>query len=244
MSLIGRLRALGRLPVSARPSLRDRLRGLVAALLVLAAASAALAQEAVKVESIDFEGIRRYSVENLKYSMRTKEGKLLDRDALARDMAFLRTYFEEFQVREEPVAGGGVRLVFTVKENPLVSRVEFVGNEEYRDDELRALLDTRTGNPLAAFRLEKDVLALERKFRDDGFHWIEVKAEVTDDEGARRVVFRVVQGPRVNVDAVAFEGNDSIPAKKLVPEMSLRPSKFLSPTRYVERRLEEDRVAL
>jgi outer membrane protein insertion porin family len=196
------------------------------------------------VAGISFEGNRRYSTENLKYSMRTKEGDVLDRDLLNRDIAMLRAYFEEISFAEEPVPGG-VRLSFKVVENPLVSRVDFLGVAAFKEEELRTLVDTRPGYPLAGFRLENDVGRLERRYRDEGYHWAEVKAEALDDEGARRVLFRVVEGPYVKVSEVLFEGNEQISSKRLRGEMALRPSAtFLTSTPFVERRLEEDRVAL
>jgi outer membrane protein insertion porin family len=204
----------------------------------------ALAQEAVKVAGISFEGNRRYSTENLRHSMRTREGDVLDRDRLNKDIAMLRAYFEEISYREEQVPGG-VRLVFRVVENPLVSRVEFLGVEALLEEELRALIDTRTGYPLASFRLENDVARIVRRYKDEGYHWIEVKSQVLDDEGARRVLFRVVEGPYVSVDDVVFEGLSSVPERKVRGEMALRPAAtFLTSTPYVERRLEEDRVAV
>lgn len=219
------------------------LRGVAGAILVLSAAHVATAQEAVRVEAIEFEGNRRYSDQNLKYSMRTKEGKPLDRELLARDLSMLRSFFEEISLREDPVPGG-VRLVFLVVENPLVARVIFLGNESFSEAELRPLVDTRTGYPLAGYRLENDVRVLERKYRDAGHHFVEVRTEQLDEEGARRILFRIVEGPEVEVDAVAFEGRVSLPESDLLSVLALRPSGFLSPRPFVERRLEEDRVAL
>jgi outer membrane protein insertion porin family len=216
---------------------------LAAALVLAAAAAAAPAQENVKIESISFEGNNRYSTENLKYSMRTKEGRVLDRELLARDEAALYIYFETVSLREEAVPGG-VRLTFTVVENPVVSRVDFVGVRNLKEDDLRTLLDTRTGYPLAVFRLENDVNRIARRFRDEGYHWIDVKAETPDDEGAKRVIFRVVEGPRVRVNEIVFKGNPTIPEGKLRAVMALRPGWLLSPTDFVEGRLDEDSVAL
>ena len=220
------------------------IRRAAAAGLVLLSAAAASAQEAVRVDSITFEGNRRFSTENLKYSMRTKEGKPLDRDLLSQDQKMLYAYFEEVSIAEEAVPPNGVRLVIRVTENPLVSRVEFTGARAFKPEDLQALVETRTGYPLARFKLENDVHQVERKYRDGGYHFVEVKPEVREEEGARRVVFRIVEGPGVTVDEVRFEGNGSIGAGKLRGEMALRPSRFLSSTDFVERRLEEDRIAV
>jgi len=214
-----------------------------AALVLLAAAGLARAQEGVRVESIDFEGNRRYSTENLRYSMRTKAGKPLDRELLNRDIAMLRAFFETLSLKEEPVPGG-VRLLFQVVENPLVAQVLFVGNREYAEADLRAVVETRSGYPLASYRLENDVRLLERKYREAGFHWVEVRGEVLDEEGAKKVLFRIVEGPGVEVDEVRFEGMRQVPLRRALDALALRPSRFLSPRTFVERRLEEDRVAL
>jgi outer membrane protein insertion porin family len=223
--------------------LASGIRVLLASLALLLSASLAGAQEGVDVESVEFEGNVRYSTENLKFSMRTREGKRFDKDLLARDLAMLRAYFEEISYVEE-VGPKGVRLVFRVVENPLVSRVEFVGNEEYLETDLKPLVETRTGYPLAAYKLENDVRVLERRYRDAGYHFIEVRPEVLEDEGARRVVFRITEGPEVEVYDVAFTGNDSLPPGKLKGVMALRPAKLFGSTPFVERRLEEDRIAL
>lgn len=223
--------------------MRGILRGVAAAAVLLLCAAAALAQESVRVESIRFEGNRRYSEANLKYSMRTKEGKPLDRELLARDLSLLRGFFDEISLKEESLPGA-VRLVFVVKENPVVARVWFLGNEEFDEAELKPLVDTRTGYPLASYRLENDVRVLERKYRDAGFHFVEVKGETIEEEGAKKVVFRIVEGPEVEVEEVRFEGLRTLEPGRLMQVMALRPSGFLSPRPFVERRIEEDRVAL
>ena len=153
--------------------LARRLRSVAAPLLavpaLLLAAGAAAAQESVRVEEIVVEGNRRFSTENVKYAMRTKEGKILDRDLLSRDQSMLYAFFERISIREEPLPGG-VRLVLTVEENPLVSRVEFVGVTAFPEEELKPLVETRTGYPLAPFRLENDLRLLRARYRDDGYH--------------------------------------------------------------------------
>jgi outer membrane protein insertion porin family len=216
---------------------------LLAVPALLLAAGAAAAQESVRVEEIVVEGNRRFSTENVKYAMRTKEGKVLDRDLLSRDQSMLYAFFERISIREEPLPGG-VRLVLTVEENPLVSRVEFVGVTAFLEEELRPLVETRTGYPLAPFRLENDLRLLRARYRDDGYHWAQVDASILEDEGARRVVIRIVEGPWVEVDGVVVRGAGSLAPKKAIGEMSNRPGWFLDGTPFVEARLEEDMVAI
>ncbi len=215
----------------------------VAAVVVVASAGAALAQEAVRVESITFEGNRRYSAETLKYSMRTKEGRTLDRDLLARDVDALRDFFEEIRL-EETATPAGIRLVFHVSENPVVSEVTLLGVDQVQEADLKPLVETKVGYPLAKFRVDNDARLLERAYRQRGYHFAEVRPEILEVEGTRRVVFRIVEGPEVLVDEVRFDGNASIPSSRLLKVMLLRPSGLFSPHPFVERRLEEDRVAL
>ena len=220
------------------------LRALLAAAALLPLPALAAAQEGVKVAEIRFEGNRTFSEANLEYSMKVKEGALLDRDLLAQDEAMLHRFFESVSIREE-VLPEGVRLIFRVTEHPLVSRVDFLGVESLPLEEVRSLADTRGGHPLAGYRLSHDRDVIARKYREAGYHWVEVQAEVLEDEGARRVVFRVVEGPYVEVDEILFRGNSAVPDGELRAVMALRPPwVFLASTPFVERRLEEDRVAI
>ena len=220
-------------------------RALIASAALLCLSALSLAQEGVKVVEIRFEGNRQYSEPNLEYSMKTKEGAVLDRDLLAQDEAMLHRFFETVSIREEAVPEG-VRLVFVVTENPLVSRVDLLGVESLPLEEVRALAETRAGHPLAIYRLNRDRDVIARKYRDAGYHWVEVQSEILPDEGgARRVLFRVVEGPYVEVDSVVIRGAVSVPESELRGVMALRPTwLFLSSTPFVERRLEEDRVAV
>ncbi len=218
-------------------------RVLVPLACVLAPVRAAPAQESVDVQRIVFEGNRRYSEATLKYSMRTKEGKPLDRELLARDVSMLHDFFETISVTEEAVPEG-LRLTFRVSENPVVSEVLFLGNVSMPEADLRADAETRRGYPLASYRLESDARRIARRYREDGYHFVEVKPEVLDDADAKKVVFRIVEGPRVLVTDVTILGNASFPYARLRRLMDLRSSRLLSPHPYVERKIEEDRVAL
>ncbi|MHC4922906.1 MAG: outer membrane protein assembly factor BamA [Planctomycetota bacterium] len=212
-------------------------------LVVLISAVAAFAQEAINVEKIVFEGNSRYSEATLKYSMRTKEGKPLDAELLARDVSMLRDFFETITYEEE-FGPGGITLRFKVSENPLVAQVIFLGLNQKAEQELRPYIQTRTGYPLASFRLENDVRIIEKIYRDAGFHFVEVRSEVLDVEGAKRVVFRIVEGPEVCVDEVLFQGGDSVPSGEVLDLLSMSESGFLSPSLFVERQLEQDRVTI
>lgn len=179
--------------------------------------SAAFAQAGSVVESITFEGNERYSEETLRLSIRTKAGQVLDRALLAEDVRTLYEYFESVEPREIPSANG-IRLVFRVRENPVVTEVVYLGLSDLDKAEVEKVVESSAGRPHAEFRVENDKRKIERLAKSKGFHFVQVNARAEADSGGRRVVFEVLEGPRVSVEKILFTGNDSMPAPKILDD--------------------------
>jgi outer membrane protein assembly factor BamA len=119
-----------------------------APLLVPESPAAAYAQAGETVVEIRFEGNRLYSPETLKLALRTKEGQKLDRALLAEDVAALYEFFATVDPRQDQLAEG-VRLVFVVTENPPVTEVVVLGTDGLSASEVRDVVETSAGRPLA-----------------------------------------------------------------------------------------------
>ncbi|MEZ6017803.1 MAG: BamA/TamA family outer membrane protein [Planctomycetota bacterium] len=89
---------------------------------------------------------------------------------------------------------------------------KFVGNVTFDDTKLRewALLDARA--EMYVHEAPRVVEQLERAYRRQGFHFVEVEA-VIGGEGTRRdqVIFEIREGPKVRVTDVHVRGNENLP---------------------------------
>ena len=232
-------------PFDGRIPLR-RLAALVALLaFVVAFSAAAFAQAGLRVAGIKFEGNRSLDAELLRQSLRTKVGAILDESLLNEDVKTLYDLFATVDVKREQ-DGDQITITFVVTENAFASEVRLVGVEELSESDVRAVMDTTRGRPVADFRLENDERRIERLYKLKGYHFVQVTHDVKETEGGRVVTFTVLEGPHVTVDTITFKGNDHIPNGKLLENMATQESGFLGlrSADYVEDTLVKDRAML
>jgi outer membrane protein assembly complex protein YaeT len=194
---------------------------------------------------IEFRGNAQYTTDSLKVLMRQKEGRRLDPVALDADTVMLYRYFQDVRLTRSD-APGGVVLSFTVSENPLVTDLVLHGLEEMKEEEVQALMRTKEGYPLYERDLDVDRETIADAYRRKGYHFADVSTSQPTvlAGGGRRVVFTVVEGPKVEVDQVIFRGNSAIGRARLLEVMETREGWFLFPKEFVEETLREDLVAV
>lgn len=233
--------------------MRHPLRSLVARLVIVAALLAlvpgllgeALAQAGSRIAGIEFKGNRTLDSEVLRQSLRTKVGQQLDESLLNEDVKTLYDLFASVSV-ERRQDGDQVTITFLVTENALAVAVDLKGVAELSESDVRAVMDTTRGRPVADFRIENDARKIERLYRMRGFHFVQVRTVVTDAEAGRTVTFEVLEGPKVQVESITFKGAEHVTRDKLLEFMGTQESGFLGlrGADYVEETLVKDRSSL
>ncbi|RMG93147.1 MAG: hypothetical protein D6708_05725, partial [Candidatus Dadabacteria bacterium] len=165
------------------------------------------------------------------------------REGLGRIVTFLRRYgYPEARAGEgtfEPAAGG-VRLRVPVEAGRPV-RFRFEGVAEERKRSLRRALEERYGRPVDDAWLREAADALAEVLRADGYRDAAVRFRQAGGGPEGRVItFVVALGPRVVVKRVRFHGNDSLPARRLLPYLSLVQGGLLRPPPFTQDALDRD----
>ena len=101
----------------------------------------------------------------------------------------------------------GLILVFTVHERPIVQRVEFVGNKKIKLKHLKAWTGLKAGSPFDHIANREAVHRIEQEYKDKGYYFVQVQLVKGGQPGEREVVFRINEGPKVQVKERTFEGN-------------------------------------
>ena len=212
---------------------------------VFALAVDALAQAGSRVAGIKFEGNRSLDSEVLRQTLRTKVGSVLDQSLLNEDIKTLYEMFATVKYSTEQ-DGDQVTITFTVTENRFAREVRLVGVEELSESDVRAVIDTVRGRPIADFRLENDKRRIERLYKLKGYHFVQVTHSVAETEAGLTVTFNVLEGPHVTVEEILFKGNDHLPRSKMLEVMATQESGFLGlrSADYVEDTLVKDRASL
>ncbi len=231
--------------------MRHVLRTLSARLLVAAAllsfvpglAARALAQAGARVVAIDFKGNKTLDSEVLRQSIRTKVGQALDESLLNEDVKTLYGIVGNVEV-QKTMEGEQVRITFVVTENAIAAEVVLRGVSELSEKDVLAVMDTSKGRPVAEFRLANDSRKIERLYKMKGYHFVEVKTSTEDTPTGKKVVFDVLEGPKVAIGSITFKGNEHMPRSKLMDShyMATQESGFLGlwGGEYVKETLDKD----
>ncbi|MCX7807674.1 MAG: hypothetical protein N2515_03620, partial [Deltaproteobacteria bacterium] len=130
--------------------------------------------ERPSIAKIRFEGNQGISTNDLQEALEIKEGSILSRTAIQKQVTKFRELYTEkgyflarVQPRIEPLHEGEVNLIFSIEEGDKITvrRIRFVGNRVITSSELRGVMQTGESG-LLSFLTNND------NFRRSRFNWL------------------------------------------------------------------------
>ncbi len=180
------------------------------------------------IREIDIEGLSRESKANLVTALERNLRYGEDWSDAKINRAFEQLHqtgkFEEINWRKIDL-DNGVKIVFTVKERPVVSSLRFVGRKALSEKHLRneaPSLRTRVGSRLNRSHLVQDREAIREKYHAAGYNFASVKFHTETLPEGVRVIFEISEGVRVRVREVTFIGNKAFSSSELRSLMETR----------------------
>jgi hypothetical protein len=157
------------------------------------------------VEEIDIVGNRRMTKEEILDLIKTRPGDPYNAAQAQADLQeLLKTgYFDKLvtTVTLETAPRGGVRVIFEVRELPLIAEIAFEGPARWDLGIIAAFgiqrVDLRIGRPFDSANLKKATKVLEDYLRSEG--WTNVKAEASVENLTAtevKIVFKTTAGGR------------------------------------------------
>ena len=190
---------------------------------------AARAQQTV--EEVDFQGNRRLRDEDLLYYIKTRPGDVFSPQQLELDLRSLNSldFFDktETKVLTEEAPRGGVRVIFQVKELPVIRDLQFKGLKAVPEsDVLKAFREQRvrvsresTFNPVNA---QRAIRVIRELLASKGFPNATVQVETEEVSAtSTAVTFNVDQGNRSRIVEIVFEGNEVFKDGELRDQLQL-----------------------
>jgi outer membrane protein insertion porin family len=209
----------------------------------LATANHALAQGA---STIVVEGNRRVETDTIRSYFRLAPGERLD--ALRVDEG-VKALFATGLFQDIRPNFNGNRLVLTVVENAVISRVQFEGNKRVKDEQLVAEVQSKPRGALSRPQVQADVQRIVEIYRRNGRFDIRVEPKIIDRPNNRvDLVFEITEGSKTTVKEVAFAGNRAYSTWRLRDVIKTGQSSILSFLKnndiYDADRVESDRELL
>jgi len=176
------------------------------------------------VSSITFKGLGRVSEQKIWNNIRSRVGGPYD-PKTARDDVELLTRLGDFNnvdIEATLEDDGTVSLVYVFDEQQQLSEVQVVGNRVLTDQVLLGPIGLRRGSPRDDFVIERGIREIQDLYQEKGYYLTEVSVDQNQLEENGLLIFEVVEGPRVRVRAIEFEGNVTVPDKRLYSEIKTR----------------------
>jgi outer membrane protein insertion porin family len=193
------------------------------------AGSRILSQE--KIVGISIRGNQRIEAQAIEKELKSKVGEPFIPEFLDQDLRaiFKMGFFADvrLEVQQKPE---GKWVTFVVVERPFVKRIDFKGNKEIKEEDLKEQVTIKPYTILNLNTISETQEKLTAFYQSKGYYNIRINYSVTqEDKGqAAIIVFNIDEGKKVYIKTISFQGNKGIPEKQLKSIMETNEKGYFS----------------
>ncbi|MGE5894701.1 MAG: outer membrane protein assembly factor BamA, partial [bacterium] len=150
-----------------------------------------------------------------------KIGAPLSSELISNDIKeiFSMNYFEDVRVEMEFLEGG-IRLMYILREKPIISTISFYGNEEFDDEKLRGQITLSRGSIADATLIQENALKIKSFYESEGYWLAEIVPlvrKIRDTDVA--LTYLINERAKVKIREINIEGNKAISDGDIEAEM-------------------------
>ena len=166
--------------------------------------------EADLIRQVRIEGNEHVAESTILSQIKSRPGAVFSEKIVSDDARRIIVMPQVYDVkwRAEPGAEG-IDLVFVVAETPQVESVKFLGNKKLSVADLEKVLKFAAGDFVDRYLIRSGAEALAKTYHEKGYYFATVKLNEDLLKTEKQVVYTIVEGPKLRVKKVKFEGNDT-----------------------------------
>lgn len=175
-------------------------------------------------------------------NIRSTAGGAFRAETVREDVARLNrlNVFKQVDTSVQLLDDGGVRLIFTLGEQPVIQAVQVSGNLKMTDQKIYGEIDLVVGGPVDRFQVDRAARQIERLYRDKGYYFARVTVDQRELEESGIVVFEIREGDRVKITDIRFAGNESLPSREIRREIESRTANLFKKGQIDDAELDRD----
>ncbi len=149
--------------------------------------------------------------------VRALEGRPYRRDTVKQNISILGGLgrFKTISSSVQMAPDGSVIVIYTFGEQPIIQDVQVVGNRAITDQEALAIAGELAGTAVDRFEIDRHLRAIENLYREKGYYSVRIEVDEKELAASSILVYRVIEGERVRVMGVEFQGNMAFSAREL-----------------------------
>lgn len=196
-----------------------------------------------ELTDIKIEGNKSISSNTILSKIKLKAGDRFSQKAVNEDIkrVYGLGFFTDVTVEAEGYQGG-LRLIFSVIEKPVIEKITFEGNKIYRDEVLKKQIEAKEEDVLNRRRLSEDVKKIKDFYQRKGFPLVKVDYELDIDPESNKakVSIKIDERKRYRIKGIDFKGNEAFEDKRLLKVISTRQDTLFTSGFLDEAALEQD----
>lgn len=172
------------------------------------------------------------AVEGTSYRQETVTGDIVRLNRLGR--------FARVASKVQLLEDGSVILSYRVQEQPIITDIQAVGNNQLSDQEIADALNILVGTPVDRLQIDRAARRIEALYRERGYYLARVGIDEQELEETGIVLFRIREGNRLKVVDIRFEGNAAFSDRELRTQVGTKEAWLLDRGPLDNDTLEED----
>ncbi|MCM0606717.1 MAG: outer membrane protein assembly factor BamA [Xanthomonadaceae bacterium] len=185
--------------------------------LVRTSSSGAVSGAGKTISDFEIKGLKRIEKEAVLAKLISKIGTKLDPSSIRGDIhsLFQMGYFDSIEMKSDS-KGDQVKIIIELKERPVIAEIEFDGNEQLTDSDLKEVLKVKEWSILDVNKIREEIERLQRHYEDKGYFLAKIKYEVhplKDDEV--KLVYRINDYDKVRIKKITFLNNKAFSDEQL-----------------------------
>ena len=185
------------------------------------------AQTGPVIEKIEINHVGPPAVSDdlVRANIHVKPGDPYNPNATTDDIRTLKAtgYFYNIRVAVERT-DGGVKLIYVVQGQPVISDIRFEGNRKYSNAKLLKKVKSKIGEPLDDYKLFSDAQEIKKFYEKAGYQQtrVEPRQSINEQLGRATVTFEIKEAPKVRIVDVQFVGAQAFSQRKLRKQLKTR----------------------
>jgi outer membrane protein assembly complex protein YaeT len=150
-------------------------------------------------------------------NIRAAAGDPFEWDTVAQDTRRIEALgrFRNVSAEVELAPDGSVRVIYSITPQAIIREVQTIGNRAVSDQDLRAKIRLSAGLVRDDYLIEKAKRDIKATYREKGYYLTSVSVDQAELEQRGILIFRIIEGPRVKILDIQYEGNDAFSDKQL-----------------------------
>jgi outer membrane protein insertion porin family len=162
---------------------------------------------------IETSGLKRIENEAVLAKLTTKPGAILTAESVRSDIQalFQMGFFDDIEVRAANGKNGLVDLTYALKERPVISKLDFDGNEHISTSDLKDVVKVKEWSILDINKVKEDVALLQKHYEDKGFYLAKVTYSLSVPDRSKpdevQLTYKINDYDKVQIKRITFLNN-------------------------------------